>query len=139
MAWFSGDVLNAMERIRARLKALLDERQLGGGTQKQKKLAEFVAKYNRETKPRSQAWISNILNNRRDLRLDDLDAVAEFFRLPPAELLRRPDDVSMELSPTERLLIRNLRRMDPVRRDSVLNLCGVSVGMPGQKPPIKTR
>lgn len=136
MAWCSGDVPNAMERIRARLNAELDEKRLGG-KRKQRELAAFMEKATGEEK--GTAWISNILAGRRDLRLIHLDAVAEFFRVPPAELLRRPDDVSMELSPTERLLIRNLRRMDPVQRDSFLNVAGVKVGLPGQKQPTKTR
>jgi transcriptional regulator with XRE-family HTH domain len=94
--------MNAMQRVRRRLAALLDER-TPAGKLRQKRLAKYLNK--------SEAWISNILAGRKGLRLVDLDAVAEFFNLPPGELVRHDDDLLVELTPSELAVIRRLRRL----------------------------
>lgn len=101
--------MDAMERLRRRLRVLLDER-LPGGKIRQKRLCAFLQ--GRGDKRKSEAWLSNILNGRRGIRLKDLDGIAEFFQIPPGELVRNEGDEMWELTPLEMHVMRRWRRID---------------------------
>lgn len=112
--------MNAMDRLRRRIQELLDLR-THTGKLRQKRLAEHLNK--------SEAWLSNILEGRRGLRLNDLDEVAEFFRVPPSELVRTYDTELEEVTPSERTLLRRLRRAKPEDRDAIFRFAGLADGI----------
>lgn len=114
--------MDAMQRLRRRLAVLLDDR-TPGGRLRQKTLARYLNK--------SEAWLSNILAGRKGLRLVDLDQLAEFFALPPAELIRRESDNLVEVTPTELALLRKFRRMDEAMRNAILKIAGLEPYMSG--------
>src|SRR4051812_42466701 len=103
--------MDAMERCRRRLQGLLGE-ETSGGKLRQKTFAKYMG--------HSEAWLTNVLSGKRGLRLVDLDRVAEFFRLPVSELVAEIDTELIEVTPTERKLIRAFRRMDQAYKDSVM-------------------
>lgn len=101
--------VNARERVRRRLKALLSEhgvtgrafgKRLGHGDQ----------------------WVSNLLNGRFALSLEDLDEAAHLARTTPSELVRHDSDEIAVLSPTEARVVRALRVVPPAIRDHVVTL-----------------
>lgn len=105
-----------MERCRRRLALLLDERTEAGKI-RQKTFARHMRK--------SGAWLTNVLNGKRGLRIVDLDRVADFFRLPVSEFVRETDTDLVEVTPTEKRLLRKLRRAPEEFRDSVLMMAGL--------------
>ena len=111
--------MDAMERLRRRIHELLDIR-THTGKLRQKRLAEHLGK--------SEAWLSNILEGRRGLRLTDLDHVADFFRVPPSELVRSYDTELEEVTPSERTLLRRLRRAKTEDRDAIYRFAGLADG-----------
>lgn len=118
--------MNAMERLRRRLEALIDARTHAGAI-RQKRLAEYMGK--------SEAWISNILAGKKGVRLVDLDALAEFFRVPPAELIREADNDLVEVTPSELGFLRKLRRASPETRAAIYHIAGLDES---GKPAAKT-
>jgi len=109
--------MDAMERLRRRLRVLLDER-LPGGKIRQKRLCAFLQ--GRGDKSKSEAWLSNILKGRRGVRLKDLDGIADFFAMPPGELIRNEGDALWELTPLEMAVIKRWRRLDYDDKRSML-------------------
>lgn len=103
--------MDAMERLRRRLNALIDERTTAGKI-RQKALAAHLNK--------TEAWLTNILHGKRGLRLVDIDRIAEFFHVPASELIRETDNLLIEVTPTELGLLRRLRRADPEWRRAFL-------------------
>lgn len=73
---------------------------------------------------RSPSWITDILDGPdkggQDLRLRDLDAIADAMRVPPGELVSRPDAIYMELSASEARILRHYRAMPDVIRGHLL-------------------
>jgi transcriptional regulator with XRE-family HTH domain len=114
--------MDAMERLRRRLRELLDERTPGGKI-RQKKLCQFLE--GRGEKGKSEAWLSNILQGRRGIRLADLDGIAEFFNLPPGELIRHEGDELVEVTPMELAILRKFRRLDGEDLRAQLHLLGL--------------
>jgi transcriptional regulator with XRE-family HTH domain len=110
--------MNAMERCRQRLRLLLDDRTPGGKI-KQKTFADYMDK--------SEAWLTNVLHGKRGIRIVDLDKVADFFRLPVSEFVRENDSDLVEVTPTEKILLRRIRRMSQDYRDSVLTIAGMTI------------
>lgn len=109
--------MDALERFRSRLRALLDDRS-SSGKLRQKALAQHLDK--------SEAWLSNVLDGKRGIRLVDLDQVAQFLRVPPSELIRENDAELVEATPTEKALLRKFRRADPHARNSILVMAGLA-------------
>lgn len=113
----SSSVMDAMERLRRRMNELLDLR-TSAGKLRHKRLAEYLNK--------SEAWLSNILEGRRGLRMVDLDAIAEFFHVPPSELVREFGTELEEVTPSERTLLRRLRRAKQEDRDAIYRFAGLA-------------
>lgn len=73
-------------------------------------------------------WASNLLAGRFPLSLDEIDAVAEFLRVPPGEIVRVADE-PWELTPTEMRVIRAIRMLPPPIRDHLVILADYLVGV----------
>lgn len=116
--------MTAMDRLRRRLAALLDER-THSGKLRQKALAAHFGK--------SEAWLTNILHGKRGFRIVDLDTLAEFFHVPPSEFVRDDAADLIEVTPTELQLLRRLRRASPEFRLAILTLAGLE-GEPQRTP-----
>lgn len=109
--------LNAAERVRLRLNEWAIEVGHGAG----KRLGEAVSgKFGEQMSPQ---WASGILSGKSDLRLKDLDAVAELLGVPPGDLVRRDGDHYLELIPTEMLFVRYLRGLPDTVRKHLLHVC----------------
>jgi transcriptional regulator with XRE-family HTH domain len=108
--------MNAMERLRRRLETLLDTRTQAGQI-RQKRLAEYMGK--------SEAWLSNILAGKKGVRLVDLDALAEFFHVPPSELIREADNDLVEVTSAELGFLRKLRRASIETRAALYHIAGL--------------
>lgn len=88
------------------------------GKIRQKTFADFMGK--------SEAWLTNVLAGKRGLRIVDLDRVADFFRVPVSELVRETDADLVEVTPSEKALLRKLRRMSDDYRTSIYTLAGMT-------------
>lgn len=106
-----------MDRCRRLLCDLLDDRTPGAKI-KQKTFAKHMH--------HSEAWLTNVLHGKRGMRIVDLDKMAEFFHLPVSEFVREPDAELIEVTPSEKALLRRLRRTSQNYRDSVLTLAGMA-------------
>lgn len=96
---------DAAERVRARIVAWT--KHSGRGSKKQ--LAEAVAgKYG---VTRSATWVTDVTHGRQDLRLRDLDAIADAMEMPPGDLVRRDDHQYLEVTDTEARLLRYYRTL----------------------------
>lgn len=108
--------VDAAERVRRRLNEWRVRTGHGAGTQ----LAHAVhGKYGARL---SNQWASGIFGGRQDLRLKDLDAVAELLGVPPGDLVRRDDDHYLEVIPSEMLLLRHIRSLPDTVRHHLLKL-----------------
>lgn len=106
----------AHERVRARLRQFLANDGLTG-----RAFAKRVG--------HSEQWVSNLLNGRVALALDDLDAVAVATKRTPSELVRKDEDELWELRPTEMRLVRAARELPPALRDHLIVLAEYLVGV----------
>lgn len=93
----------AQERVRERIRDWVK----AAGHGSQRKLAARVPGLYGE--PRSDQWISDILNRRSDVTLRDLDAVADAMDVPPGELVRRNDRNYLELTMAETRIVHYFR------------------------------
>lgn len=105
---------NAAERVRARIKEWVEAQ--GHGSQR--RLARAVP--GKFGEPRSDQWLSDILNDRQDLALSDLDAVADAMGVPPGDLVRRNNDHYLELIPSEMRFVTLLRTLPDTIRHNLL-------------------
>jgi transcriptional regulator with XRE-family HTH domain len=108
--------VNARERVRTRLRHLLGERNLTG-----RALGQRLG--------HGDQWVSNLLNGRFGLKLEELDAVAQAVGTTPSELVKRPDDDVDVLTPSERRVLRALRALPPAVRDHLIILADYLVGV----------
>lgn len=113
---------HAGERVRRRIRALLDEVAMT-----QVEFAERMGK--------SAAWSYKCLNGGSWLGLDDLDKAANVLGVQPADLVRNPEDEMVELSFAERRLIEALRKLPQAARDALLVL--VKADTTPYKPPFE--
>ena len=71
-------------------------------------------------KARSQSWVTDIIDGPekggQDLRLKDLDAIADAMDVPPGELVRRDDRLYMEVSVMEMRMLKFFRAMPEITR-----------------------
>lgn len=100
--------MNALQRVVQRIGDALDDPTEQG---KKRKQLEFAKQANK-----SAGWISNILAERRGVRLKDLDAIAEVLGVPPGELVREFDDALVETTPLERRFLDRIRQLRPEDR-----------------------
>lgn len=105
---------NAAARVRRRIKAWVDTE--GHGSRKL--LADAVKGL--YGKGHSSSWVTDIIDGPdkkgQDLRLRDLDAVAEKMGVPPGDLVRRDDNMYAEVTPTEQRILRFYRALPDVAR-----------------------
>lgn len=103
---------DAAARVRRRLNEWADRVGRHGATTA---LAKAVpGKYG---KPMSVTWASGIITGKQDLRLADLDAVAELLGVPPGDLVRRNHDHYLEVIPSEMRFLQHIRRLpDTIRQ-----------------------
>lgn len=111
---------DAAQRVRARIKEWT-ERQ-GHGSKK--RLADAVARRwedpARKGLKNGQAWATGIINGRQDLRLADLDAVADLLGEPPGALVRKNDRNYHELTMAETRLVMHYRSLPEMVRHNWL-------------------
>ena len=73
---------------------------------------------------RSQSWVTDIIDGPdkggQDLRLRDLDAVADAMGVPPGELVRREDRLCIEVSVMEMRMIKFFRAMPEITRHHLI-------------------
>lgn len=109
---------HAAERVRLRIREWLEKTGHGSRTQ----MAEAV--FGKFGAQRSRSWVSDIQKGLdgggADLRLRDLDAIADLLNVPPGELVRRPADHYVEVTPTELRVLRYFRTMPDVIRGHFL-------------------
>src|SRR3990167_7636436 len=116
--WFTRAAMvtpDAATRVRQRIARLLDDR---GHTQRA--FAQALG--------HGDQWASNLLSGRSQLSWDDLDRTAQFFGVPPGEIVRVSDE-PWELSPTEMRLVRALRMLPPTVRDHLVTLADYLIGV----------
>lgn len=106
--------VDARTRIRQRIRRLLEDR---GKTNRS--LAQWLG--------HGDQWVSNLLAGRFALSLDELDRLAQFFSVPPSEIVRVSDD-PWELGPTEMRVVRALRMLPPPVRDHYTTLLDYTIG-----------
>jgi hypothetical protein len=100
----------ASERVRQRMKEWVERE--GHGSQR--RLSQAVLGPMGE--PKSDQWVSDILNRRADLTLRDLDAVAEYLQVPPGWLVRKHDRNYEELTMAESKVVNFFRQLpDTIR------------------------
>jgi transcriptional regulator with XRE-family HTH domain len=100
----------ASDRVRDRIAEWVERE--GHGSQR--RLARAVS--GKFGEPKSDQWISDILNKRADLVLRDLDAVADVLDVPPGWLVRGLDRNYDELTMAESKILRFYRGLpDTVR------------------------
>jgi hypothetical protein len=100
----------ASERVRQRMKEWVEQQ--GHGSQR--KLANSVLGPMGE--PKSDQWVSDIINRRADLTLRDLDSVAETIGVAPGWLVRKNDRNYDELTMAETKVVSFFRQLpDTIR------------------------
>lgn len=118
---------NAAARVRRRIAEWVKEQ--GHGSRKQ--LADAVKGLYGE--PRSPSWVTDIIDGPdkkgQDLRLRDLDAVADVLGVPPGELVRRDDTIVLELSHTEYRMVKFFRAMPDIARQHLVEYFGYIFGL----------
>ena len=110
---------DAPARVRQRIARLLEDR---GRTQRA--LAHHLG--------HGDQWVSNLMAGRHVLSLKELDRVADFFNVPPGEIVRVADE-PWELTPTEMRVVRALRMLPPAIRDHLVTLADTWFGPPPKK------
>lgn len=102
-----GTSMTVVERFRLRVISLLEDRGL---------------KQNMIRGSKTEGWVSNILTGRRGIRLNDVEEIASALNVPVAELVRRPDDRTYDLTATEARLIEAFRRLSQTEQHALLTL-----------------
>lgn len=87
----------------------------------------------------SKSWAGNMRALRREITLNDAAAIAERLEMPLSELVRRPDDVTYELTGLEARVIEAYRTLQPSEREALLTLATLryrKVGRPKKVPVV---
>lgn len=118
---------NAAARVRRRIEQWCKEK--GHGSRKQ--LADAVTGLYGH--PRSSSWVTDIIDGPdqkgQDLRLADLDAVADALGVPPGELVRRDDTIVLELTHTEFRMVKFFRSMPDIARQHLVEYFAYIFGL----------
>lgn len=109
---------NAAARVRRRIADWVREE--GHGSRK--RLADAVKGLYGQ--PRSASWATDLIDGPdaggQDLRLRDLDAVADAMGTQPGDLVRRADNYYAEVTPSEAKLLKFFRALPDVTRHHYL-------------------
>ena len=109
---------NAAARVRRRIAEWIAAQ--GHGSRK--RLADAVKGLYGHS--RSPSWITDIIDGPdeggQDLRLKDLDAVADAMGVPPGDLVRRDDNLYLEITQNEIRILRFFRALPDVARHHML-------------------
>jgi hypothetical protein len=101
---------NAAQRVRQHIKEWVEEKGYGAQRQLAKKIPGKFGE------ARNDQWISDIVNERANLRLKDLDPLADALGVAPGWLVRKRDRNYEELTMAESKLLRYFRALpDTVR------------------------
>lgn len=118
---------NAAARVRKRIAEWVKEQ--GHGSRK--RIADAVKGL--YGSPRSASWITDIIDGPekegQDLRLRDLDAVADVLGVPPGELVRRDDTIVLELTHTEYRMVKFFRSMPDIARQHLVEYFSYIFGL----------
>jgi hypothetical protein len=110
---------DAAARVRQRIRDWLEGEGHGG----KKRLADAVS--SRYGHKKGQSWVTGIVkgpgNKGQDLRLSDLDDVAEVMGVAPGELVRHPDKHCLEVTETEFRILQYVRAMPDTIRAGYVN------------------
>lgn len=109
--------MNAAERVRQRLNEWAKTRGHGAVTALGKAV---TGKYG---KPMTPQWASGVLSGKSELRLEDLDAVANLLGVLPGDLVRRDGDHYLEVIPSEMQILKHVRALpDTIRQHWLMYL-----------------
>lgn len=103
---------DAKSRVRQRIRARLDELGMTG-----RELAQA-----NPGGPKSDGWISGVLNGAQGLQLEDLDWVADKLRMNPSELVRLDSSELRELKPHEMRLLRHYQQLPEQIQERILRV-----------------
>lgn len=121
---------NAAERVRQRIADWAKRE--GHGSRK--RLAGAVRGL--YGKKRSPSWITDVVDGPdkggQDLRLRDLDAVADAMGIPPGDLVRHHDNTVAEVTPSELRILRFYRALPDVARHHFLGYFDYLAGLQRQ-------
>lgn len=112
----------ATERVRQRIAEWVKQR--GHGAQRE--LLKNIKAWCRDT--RSDQWLSDILNRRAKIMLDDVDLVACAMEVPPGDLIRQRDRNYLELTMQESAVVLWFRSMTTDARRYFLGWLGILAG-----------
>lgn len=114
----SGRHENSAARVRRRISEWVKEQ--GHGSRK--RLADKV--HGLYGKTRSASWVTDLIDGPdaggQDLRLCDLDAVADVIGVPPGDLVRHNDNMYAEVTPSEMRVLRFHRALPDVTRHHLM-------------------
>lgn len=115
--------VNAADRVRRRIKELLDERGWS-----QRALADALGK--------TQPWMSQLLGGSLRLGLDELDQVALALGATAVELVRDPEQFQFcaDLTPSEMAMLRKYRKLGPSVREAIATLVNAADPAGAGKP-----
>lgn len=114
---------NPAERVRDCLRDWLDTT---GVTQK-----ELATDLNK-----TQVWLQKVLKGENDVRLRDLDGIADALRTTASDLVRGEDErYRVELAPTEMRIIEKMRHRPAIREHvaALLNIPAEPKSQPGRR------
>lgn len=97
--------LDAAQRVRARIKDWVAKQGHGSRVA----LANAVNGMYGAT--RTSSWVTGVVNGSQDIRLADLDAIAECLDVPPGDLVRKPDRNYLELTMAETRVLMHFRAL----------------------------
>jgi len=110
------------ENAAARVRRRIAEWAKSEGHGSRKRLADAVKGL--YGKARSASWVTDLIDGPdhggQDLRLRDLDAVAEVMGIPPGDLVRRDDNMYAEVTPSELRILRFHRSLPDVTRHHMM-------------------
>jgi len=111
------------ENAAARVRRRIAEWAKSQGHGSRKRLADAVKGL--YGKGRSSSWVTDLIDGPdgggQDLRLRDLDAVAETIGVPPGDLVRRDDNHYAEVTPSELRILRFHRSLPDTARHHFLS------------------
>lgn len=108
---------SALDRVRWRVNNLLDRQKLS-----QRKLAKHVGT--------DSTSMSRLLSGKRGIKVSELDSIAEFLKVPVAELLRAPDDRVYELRADEAEVVDRYRGLPSPGQEALLTLFSYLIQKP---------
>jgi hypothetical protein len=105
----------AADRVRHRIAEWVETQGYGS----QRRLAKAVP--GKFGEARNDQWISDIVKDRADVRLKDLDPLADAMGVPPGWLVRKSDRNYEELTMAESKLLRYFRALPDTVRHNFLS------------------